>query len=113
MINVPIKPLSVNQAWQGRRFKTDAYKVFERNVFMLLPKKTVPDGPLALRLEFGHSSKLSDIDNGIKPFLDCLQKKYGFNDNKVKALIVVVNNDVKKGQEYIKFEINSVEDLVA
>ena len=105
---VNIKPLSVNQAWQGKRFKTPAYKVFERDVLRILPPLSVPDGLLCLRLEFGHSSKLSDIDNGIKPFLDCLQKKYGFNDNKVKLMIVAVNNDVKKGSEYIKFSIDEI-----
>jgi len=113
MNKVTMKPLSVNAAWKGRRFKTEAYKTFERGVLMLLPKITVPEGLLVLRLEFGHSSKASDIDNGIKPFLDCLQKKYGFNDNKIKLLMVAVNNNVKKGDEYIKFAIESVEDLAA
>ena len=113
MNKISIKPLSVNQAWQGRRFKTPAYKTYEQAVLLSLPKLTIPDGLLVLRLEFGHSNKLSDIDNGIKPFLDCLQKKYGFNDNKVKVLMVAVNNDVKKGAEYTKFAIESVEELVA
>jgi len=113
MNKLNIKPLSVNQAFQGRRFKTQAYKTYEQAVLLSLPKIIVPDGFLVLRLEFGHSNKLSDIDNGIKPFLDCLQKKYGFNDNKVKLLIVAVNNDVKKGDEYTKFAIESVKDLAA
>ena len=113
MNKVKIKALSVNQAWRGRRFKTPEYKTFEQAVLLSLPKITVPDGLLVLRLEFGHSNKQSDIDNGIKPFLDCLQKKYGFNDNKVKVMLVAVNNDVKKGDEYIKFAIESVEDLAA
>ena len=26
---IEIKPLSVNTAWKGRRFKTDAYKAYE------------------------------------------------------------------------------------
>ena len=109
MDKVNIKPLSVNDAWQGKRFKTPLYKRFERDVLRILPKITIPEGLLCLRLEFGHSSKLSDIDNGIKPFLDCLQKKYDFNDNKVKLMMVAVNNDVKKGEEYIKFSIDSME----
>ena len=113
MNKVNIKPLSVNNAWQGRRFKTPAYKAYEQEVLLSLPKITIPDGFLVLRLEFGYSNKLSDIDNGIKPFLDCLQKKYGFNDNRVKLIIVAVNNNVKKGDEYTKFAIESVEDLAA
>jgi len=30
-IEIPIKPLTVNKAWQGRRFKTPAYKQYEKN----------------------------------------------------------------------------------
>ncbi len=99
---VQIKPLSVNQAWQGRRYKTSEYKGFESSLMWLLPKDVnIPEGKLFLSLEFG-VSPLFDWDNGIKPFQDILQKKYGFNDNRVyKASVEKVV--VKKGNEYIKF----------
>ena len=100
---VNIKPLSVNKAWQGRRFKTPAYKRYESDVLRILPRVTLPEGFLSLSIEFGYSSKLSDIDNGLKPFIDILQKKYGFNDNRIKSMSITVNNDVKKGAEYVKF----------
>jgi Holliday junction resolvase RusA-like endonuclease len=106
---VPIKALSVNAAWQGRRFKTDAYKKFERDVLKCLPGLTVPPGKLSLFIEFGYSSKQADFDNGLKPFIDCLQKKYGFNDNQIKRSQVIVNNEVKKGHEYIKFAISALD----
>ena len=32
-----IKPLSVNQVWQGKRFKTKTYKDYEKNVLAILP----------------------------------------------------------------------------
>ena len=32
-----IKPLSVNEAWQGKRFKTNSYKSYEKDVMRLLP----------------------------------------------------------------------------
>jgi len=41
MIRLNIKPLSVNQAWQGRRFKTHKYHVFERAVLLMLPNITI------------------------------------------------------------------------
>lgn len=106
MIKIDIKPLSVNCAFQGRRFKTDAYKQFERDVLFMLPKIKIPDGKLSIKLELGFSNKLSDIDNPVKMIQDIFQKKYGFNDSIVYELHVkkVI---VKKGSEYFKFEINN------
>lgn len=114
MNTVPIKALSVNKAWQGKRFKTPAYKQFERDIMLLLPKSVkVPEGRLALRIEFGYSSKLADFDNGVKPFVDCLQKKYGFNDRQIKFAAIAINNDVKKGEEYIKFDFDPLDKAAA
>lgn len=105
MINVPIKPLSVNQAWQGKRFRSKFYDTFERGCMLLLPKKVkIPDGLLTVCYEFGMSNSKADIDNPIKPFQDVLQKKYGFNDARIMELIVR-KKIVKKGDEYIKFQI--------
>ena len=76
---------------------------------MMLPKKCkIPKGELELNIKWGFSSKLSDLDNPIKPFLDILQKKYGFNDSRVyKATIE--KEIVKKGFEFIEFEIKHYE----
>ena len=101
---ITIKPLSVNDAWQGKRFKTPEYKKFERDVAFMLPKIQIPDGDLELFLEWGFSSSGSDWDNPIKPFVDILQKKYGFNDNRIQ-IAHVKKTKVKKGEEYITFEI--------
>jgi Holliday junction resolvase RusA-like endonuclease len=108
MIKIEIKPLSVNQAWKGRRFKTDAYKAFEKLLLMSLPKNIdVPSDRLKIVFEFGFSSTLSDIDNPVKMTLDVLSKKYNFNDRKAYRL-EVDKVDVKKGEEYIKFEITKL-----
>ena len=103
-MRVDIKPLSVNQAWKGRRFKTPAYKTYEKAVLLMLPPLTVPDGALTLHLEFGLSNRAADVDNPIKCFTDCLQKKYGFDDKMIYRL-VVEKVIVKKGCEYIDFSI--------
>ncbi len=109
MIKLQIKPLSVNQAWQGKRFKTPEYRVYEKTVMFLLPKLKVPQGKLQVHFEFGLSSKNADWDNPIKPIQDILQKKYGFNDRLIyKAITYKV--DVPKGKEYIKFEIKKLEE---
>ena len=84
MIN--IKPLSVNNAWKGRRFKTDDYKAYETELLYKLPKLSVPSGALRIDLTFYFKNSLSDIDNPVKPFLDILQKKYGFNDRDIFQL---------------------------
>lgn len=107
MTTIKMKPLSVNNAWQGKRFKSPAYTLYERSVMLLLPKLEIPDGNLQIDFEFGFSNKASDLDNPIKPFLDILQKKYGFNDSRVwKA--TVLKTIVKKGDEFIKFNIFSI-----
>ena len=107
MIEVKIKPLSVNDAWKGRRFRTDAYKSYERALLLMLPKITLPKSPYKLELVFGFSSKGSDIDNPNKNLTDVLSKKYGFNDNEIYELHVK-KEIVKKGQEFIKFQILSL-----
>ena len=103
-MRINIKPLSVNRAWRGRRFKTTAYNKYERDVLMLLKPIYIPDGDLEIYLKFGFSNKNSDFDNPVKLFVDCLQKKYGFNDKHIKRAIIDVEH-VKKGDEFIEFII--------
>jgi len=104
---IPIKPLSVNNCWQGKRFKTPEYGRYETAVLLMLPKITIPTSPLKICLEFGMSNVLSDWDNPVKPFQDILQKKYGFDDRDIiEAHVKKVK--VSKGSEYVKFELISV-----
>ena len=107
MIKVNIRPLSVNDAWKGRRSKTPEYKRYENSVGFLLPKIKLPAPPYKICFEFGFSNPQSDYDNPVKPLQDILQKKYGFNDKDIyQAEIKKVL--VPKGQEYIAFEITSL-----
>jgi len=104
MITLPIKPLSVNEAYKGRKFRTPALRKYQRDVCLLLKDLEIPDGPLELHLEFGLSSMGGDTTNPIKVFEDCLQMRYGFNDNRVYR-IIAEKRKVAKGAEYIRFEI--------
>lgn len=107
MINLSIKPLSVNIAWEGQRFKTNEYKAFEQHLNLILPRRIdIPKGELFVIYEFGVSNKGFDWDNGIKQFQDVLSKKYGFNDNRIIDAYVK-KRIVSKGKEYIKFKILS------
>lgn len=99
-----IKPLSVNEVWKGRRFKTQAYKDYELQLSYMLPKLKLPPPPYVVSFVFAFSSKGADIDNPVKPFLDVLQKVYNFNDKEVVRLIVD-KKIVKKGDEYISFNL--------
>lgn len=114
-----IKPLSVNEAWQGKKFKTPKYKEYEKALMALLPdvEPLIDAKPLEIFIEVGFSNKQSDIDNIVKPFVDILQKKYKFNDRFIYKM-TVEKHIVEKGNEYIEFYIknkipshNILEDL--
>jgi Holliday junction resolvase RusA-like endonuclease len=101
------KPLSVNQAWQGKRFKTKEYEAYEKELLFTLPKISMPLPPFEIDLHFGFSNKKADIDNPVKPFLDIMQKKYKFNDCDIYKLNLQ-KSIVKKGFEFIEFTINTI-----
>ena len=103
-----IAGISLNSAYRGRRFDTPKLKQFKKDMDILLPKMKVPKGKLGIEFIFGVSSKNSDTDNLIKCTMDSMATKYGFND-KVVYEIHVVKDDVKKGKEYIAFDIYSLE----
>ena len=105
MINIKYPPLSVNKVWQGRRFKTQLYEDYETILLALLPKSEIPEGELQLVINFHVYSKLADLDNFLKPFIDILQKKYLFDDKRIKQIIATKKQSIK-GQEVIEFKIN-------
>jgi hypothetical protein len=110
MITINIKPLSVNEAWQGKRFKTPALKRYTRDVFLLLPKlESIPTGKLRFDYKFYLSNAGADYDNPIKPIQDIICAKYkhlGLNDNQI-YFSTIEKILVKKGQEKIEFKISS------
>ena len=108
MVRIDIKPLSVNQAWQGKRFKTKTYIKYRNDLMHLLPvdlcRNFTKNDKLELSIEWGFSSMRSDVDNPAKCFIDALQDKYAFNDSQIYKLNLT-KEIVKKGQEYVKFDI--------
>jgi Holliday junction resolvase RusA-like endonuclease len=98
--------LSVNQCWQGKRFKTKEYTLYEKEVMLKLQAYDLKQSkePLEVSLMVGVSNIAADIDNVVKPFLDILQKKYNFNDKYIFRLIVE-KVLVIKGAEFIEFYI--------
>lgn len=106
-MRINIKPLSVNECFQGRRFKTKKYLAYEKEALLKLKQVEVGKGRLSLSLLVGLSSKNSDLDNILKPWIDILQKKLCFNDRQIYRL-EVTKEIVPKGQEFIEFEITEL-----
>ena len=106
-VHLKIKVLSVNECWQGQRFKTPAYKAYEKELLYRLPKMDMPLPPYRITFEFGMSNIQSDYDNPVKPLQDILQKKYHFNDAHIfEAVIRKVK--VSKGNEYFNVKIETI-----
>jgi len=107
---IQIKPLSVNDAYRGRRFATPELIRFKQAVYYSLPSfYHIPAGKLKIAYEFGVSSKSSDVDNLVKAFQDVLCTKYEFNDNRIYELRAE-KKMVAKGKEYIAFLLSPAEE---
>lgn len=94
-----IRPLSINEAWQGRRFKSKKYKAYERELLLALPAGKMIKGFVGIEIEFYFKNfGCRDVDNPVKPLLDILQKKgYFENDKKIIWLKVEKFKSKKEG----------------
>lgn len=101
---IDYKPLTANRMWRGRRFKSNQYKQFERDMLFLLPKFIMPEKPYSVVITFGMSNIASDLDNPAKSTIDLLQKKYKFNDRDIMELHLF-KQKTEKGKEFINFSI--------
>ena len=109
-MKINIKPLSVNEVWQGKRFKTSKYTKYERDLLLMLPNKNIEfsrNSKLKVRYCFGFSNRCSDLANPEKPFTDILVKKYGFDDSQIYSM-TLEKVIVKKGLEFIDFDIEEI-----
>ena len=115
---IPYKPMSVNIAWQGQRFRTPLYKKFALDVGRLLrrirPQKPAPDAPVFAHYVWGFSNSQSDIDNPTKPFQDVLFDAWEMKskDHQVQFMIIE-KAKTKKGQEFIGFHVDAKANLIA
>ena len=87
MLTFDIKPLSINDAWQGRRWKSKEYRQYEEAIGKLLlnqkNEKWPLKGPLEVFIEwYLIRYKATDWDNPIKPIFDILQKYNVIVDDK-------------------------------
>jgi len=83
MITIPIKPISTNKLFQGRRFKTKDYDAFTTAALYLMPKVPMVKGMVRIRANFYvKNDKMSDLDNFLKGFLDLIVKKGYIEDDR-------------------------------
>ena len=106
MVRIDIKPLSVNDAYRGRRFATKELTQYKYDLGYLLPAMEIPSGRLAVEYVFGVSSKVADGDNFIKAFQDCVAERYGFNDRVIYEW-QVFKVDVPVGKEFVEYKIST------
>ena len=85
-LEIKVSPLSVNKAWQGRRFKSDAYKQFIRDVSIVLPvaKNTIKNEVEIYYTFYIKNFGNADVDNLIKTAQDqIVEKRYIIDDRKI------------------------------
>src|SRR3990167_7810284 len=103
MIVISVKPISVNECWQGRRFKTKKYDKFIIDMLRVMPKKEMITGSIKLEIKLHLKSLLrGDIDNFIKPLVDCIVKKGWIEDDRFIMLLEV--EKIKSSEECVEIE---------
>lgn len=112
MFQLPIKALSINAARQGQQYHTPEAKQYKIDLAKLLMafcrNFDVPDGDLEIHYVFGVSNWRSDIDNFLKLASDSICTHLGFDDSRFVAGSQR-KEKVKKGDEFIRFEIRAHE----
>ena len=110
-IVMPLKPLSINVAFQGRRFKTKVYKDFENDFFLLAPKKKMIKGDIEIEYKFYlKNCKMSDYDNQIKCCQDLIVKCGWIEDDRkiYKATIYKIPSN----EDRIEIKISKYEKKI-
>ena len=106
---IPIKPISINECFQGRRYKTSKFKKWQRDVLLLLPKQSSQSKRLAVEIRLYFKNPLRcDADNFCKAILDCLTKKGVIKDDRYIEYLEVIKQR-SANEEGFEIEINEIE----
>ena len=82
-LKVNIKPISVNAAFQGRRFKTKECKAYERALWYSLPRRGTVRGEVEVWFDFFLVNYArTDISNLVKVTEDIIVKKKFIEDDR-------------------------------
>lgn len=106
-MKIELKPLSINAAFCGRRFKTDAHKAYEQILLLLLRGCKKHTGWYEIRFDFYlRSYKRSDLSNLIKVTEDVLVKAGAVEDDRFCKSMVIEKHPSKT--DYFTFEIKEI-----
>jgi Holliday junction resolvase RusA-like endonuclease len=109
-IIIPIKALSINACFQGRRFKTKECKQYDRDLQLLLPKMKIEAEFYAIRYKFYiNTFKGSDLDNLIKVLQDNLAAKGIIRDD--RYITQIWAEKIESKQNKIEIEIYDAESI--
>jgi len=104
-VKIEAKPLSINRAWQGRRYATKEYKDWRKEIEYLMPKKKMIVGDVDIHIDFFLiNDKRTDADNLAKPLFDSIVRKgYIEDDCHIRHLEITKH---KSKKDYIEIKIN-------
>ena len=112
-IKLNIKPLSVNKAWQGRRFRSKEYNEFramllgdKRNIGLLFPYENLSyTGEIEIHYKFYlKNANKTDYDNLLKPLQDLLVEYKIIEDDRfiTRAIIEKFKSSEDRIEIFIK-----------
>jgi len=103
-LEIPIKPLSINAAWKGRRFKTAQYKQYEIDLSWFLKGRKI-EGEVEIHYRFYlQNYAMTDASNLIKLLEDSI----------VKAGLIIDDRKVKRFTcEKFKSEDDKIEIIIS
>lgn len=105
---IEIKPLSINQAWQGRRYKTKLYDDYIKELLYLLPQKAqIKAKKVAVEITlYLKNAERNDTDNFIKPLLDIIVKRGWIIDD--RYIYKLIATKVKSNQNKVSMKIYEI-----
>ena len=113
-IILPLKPISTNKIWSGKRWMSAAAKQFKSDCRILLFSKRVrlqamamaaEEEELAIALRFGLFRDM-DIDNCLKLVIDSLSAVLGIDDKRFRR-VSAEKEKVKRGREFISISVSA------
>ena len=97
---IDANPLSVNELWIGRKWKTKKYEAYEKEIAALLPARKTIQGKFRLQFVFRiKNANRCDLDNLIKPLVDIMQKKGYYTDD--RNLVGLMAEKIKSNNNLI------------
>lgn len=104
LINIEVKPLSINRAWRGRRFKTPEYTQFEKDCSWYLRNKKMIKGEVEIDYKFLLKNyKMTDVDNCIKTVTDQIVKAGIIEDD--RKIVKLMAQKFETDEDMIVIEI--------